>query len=153
MSGSAVSNPVPCVQDERRSGVGRRIGCAVAVAVNAALLYVVNVAPGWESWGLLTPSAAQVVGIVNASLWVGAGVNLICLMFDTPLVKALGDTLTAGFAAAVTLKTLQVFPFDVTDGWEWVLRAAFVLALFGSAVGVLVGLARVVGALFIGGRT
>lgn len=55
--------------EARRPQVGaRRIGYAVAVLVNVALLYTINAWPGWEAVPFLTEDLRLVTGLVNASI-------------------------------------------------------------------------------------
>lgn len=125
---------------------GRRLGYVIGLAVNVALLYVINVEPGWQSLSFVTPSAADVVPVANLSLMVGALVDGVYLVVDIPVVKAFGDLVTSAFAFAVAWKTWDVFPFDFsgTDfDWTPVVRVLLVVAMIGSAVGAVAAVVRV----------
>jgi hypothetical protein len=119
----------------------RQVGFGIAVGVNAALLYLLNVTPGWQSLSFLTGDAALVLGIVNLSLATGLVVNLIWVGVDAPWVRALGELLTSAVALAAALAVLDEFPFDFT-AWTfdptWLVRFVLVLAACGSAIAVLV---------------
>ena len=54
--------------------------------------------------------------------------------------RALGDLVSTGVGFAAIVRMWQVFPFDV-DGtaWEVVVRVLLVVAMFGSAVAIMVG--------------
>lgn len=125
----------------RRSRTARQVGFGIAVGVNAALLYLVNMTPGWQSMSFLTADAALVVGIVNLSLATGLVVNLIWVWVDPPWARALGELLTSAVGLAAVLAVLDVFPFDFT-AWvldpTWVVRFALVVAACGSAIAILV---------------
>jgi hypothetical protein len=121
------------------------VGYFLAVAINLALLFFLNVAPGWEVFGFLTADTAQIMPIMNASLVAGALANLVFVITDPPAVKALGDLITTAITFAVALRVWQVYPFDFTGysfDWDIVVRFALVVAMFGTAVGAVVALVR-----------
>ena len=125
----------------------RRLGYVLAISVNVALLIIINVAPGWQEWSFLTPDTDQVVPIVNLSLVVGALINLVFILADPPPVKALGDLITTVISFLVMLRLWQVFPFDFSGysfDWEPLVRIALVVGLFGTGVGAIVALVRLV---------
>jgi len=78
----------------RPANATRRAGYVVAVLVNAALVYVFNVQPGWEDMSFLTQDTSQVLWWVNLSLTAGIVANLLYLIHDARRVKALGDVVT-----------------------------------------------------------
>ncbi len=120
----------------------RRAGYLVSVLVDAVLLYLLNVRPGWQSAPFLTADASQVVGVVNLAVTAGLVANLAYVVRDDPWVKGLGDviTLTVGLVAAV--RVWQVFPFDLSTSTAWtlVVRVLLVVAVLGSAVGIVAAL-------------
>ena len=121
--------------------VARRFGYAVAVLVGAALLYLINVWPGWQVLPFLTQDTAQLLGIVNLSLIVGILVNLVNLLFDATWFKALGDLITLGIGMAVLVQIWQVFPFEFGGSsfdWALLVRWVLVLAMVGTAIGIIV---------------
>jgi hypothetical protein len=125
----------------RRPSVAvRRFGYLIAAAVNAALLYVVNVWPGWQALPFLTEDTGQVLVLVNLSLVVGVVANVVYLTYDAPWWKSLGDLVTTGVGMAVLVRVWQVFPFDF-DGasfnWALLVRVVLVVALVGAAIGVV----------------
>jgi len=129
---------VTTTRARRGSAAGRRFGYVIGAGVNAVLLYLVNVSPGWQAAPLVTPDAAQVIPILNLSLTAGLIANLVYIVVDVRAVKALGDLITTSIALAVTVRVWQVFPFDVTSGWEVLIRAFLVLCGFGCAVAIIV---------------
>ena len=128
----------------RRSRPWRRLGYLVAAAVNVAVLWIVNVQPGWSDLGFLTDDAERVVALVNVSAVVALVVNLGYLWFDGPRVRTLGDlvTTTAGLVAAA--RVLQVFPFDLDEPWSTGVRVLLVVAVVGSVIGILTDLVTLV---------
>ena len=62
---------------QRSSLAARRAGYTVAVLVNIAFLWAVNVWPGWEVAPFLTAETVTVIGAVNACIWVNLVVNVL----------------------------------------------------------------------------
>jgi hypothetical protein len=122
----------------RQPLAGRRTGYVIAVAVNAAVLFLINVWPGWDAVPFLTGDTEQVLGLVNVSLAVSVAANLAYLVHDPPWFRALGEALTAAIGFVVLVRLWQVFPFDVGSAWATVLRVLLALAALGTAIGVIV---------------
>ncbi len=128
---------------ERRPVAARRVGYAVAVLVNAALLFAVNGWPGWEALPFLTQDTTLVLGLVNASILVSLAANAVYLLHDPPWLRALGDVVTTSVGLAALVRIWQVFPLDFGDSsFDWALVAHVLLgvALVGSVIGILVSL-------------
>ena len=136
-----------------RSG-SRRLGYGIGAAINAAMLYAVNVWPGWEVLPFLTEETPLILGLVNLSLIAGVIINLVNLALDLAPVKALGDLILLGIGLAVLVRAWQVFPFDFADsGFDWALlvRAILAVAFFGSIIGIIAQLVILIRSLT--GRT
>lgn len=136
-----------------RSG-SRRLGYGIGAAINLAMLYAVNVWPGWEVLPFLTEETPLVLGLVNLSLVAGVIINLVNLVLDLAPVKTLGDLILLGIGLAVLVRVWQVFPFDFADsGFDWALlvRAILVVAFVGSIIGVIAQLVILIRSL--SGRT
>jgi hypothetical protein len=119
----------------------RRGGYLAAAALNAILIWLLLVAPGWERLTFLTEDFASLTGPVTASLLAGGLVNLVYVLVDPPWVKRLGDATTAAFACVALARTWSVFPFDVADGWVTVLRPFVGFLTVVTAISVLANLA------------
>jgi hypothetical protein len=120
---------------------GRRVGYGIAAGLNGLLLYLVNVAPGWEAVPFLTESFASVVGLLNASLAVALVVNLLWIATDPPWLRALGQVVESGLGLAVVLTLLDIFPFDVTINdldLAWLLRFVLIIIAIATGIGMLV---------------
>ncbi len=130
----------------RRPGVSRA-GHAVAVVINLVLLYVVNVWPGWDAVPFLTPDTTQVLGLVNASLWVSAVAETTYVITTSAWWRALGDAVTTGVGLAATIQIWQVFPFDLSSGWDVAARVFLGIAIVGSLVGIVAAISRFIRAL------
>ncbi len=121
----------------------RRFGYVVAILVNAAMLYAVNAWPGWEEVPVLTTDTEQVIGWVTASIVTSLVANAIYLVRDPPWLRSLGDVITTSVGLGALVKVWQVFPFDVasdSSGWGLVARILLVVAIVGSAIGIVTGL-------------
>ncbi|HET8595303.1 MAG TPA: hypothetical protein VFM07_08650, partial [Intrasporangium sp.] len=128
----------------------RRLGYTIAVAVNAVLIYLVNVAPGWDAVPFLTPATTEVLPWVNASMIAGVVANAVYVAWDPTWFKALGDIVTTSIGIVAMVRIWQVFPFDFA-GWsfDWTLVAKFALGfgIGGSIVAILVALVTLVRSL------
>ena len=136
-----------------RSG-SRRLGYLIAAVINGAMLYAVNVWPGWEVLPFLTEETPLILDLVNLSLIAGMIINIVNLVFDLAPVKALGDLILLGIGLAVLVRAWQVFPFDFADsGFDWALlvRAILAVAFFGSIIGIIAQLVILIRSL--SGRT
>ena len=148
---SASSHPhVPSADVLARPRPGsRRVGYAVAVAVNLALLYLLNRTPGWQEVPFLTDAMARCIGVVNLSIAAGLAANLVYLVWDPEWLRALGDLMTTCAGLLAMLRLWQVWPFDFPSGTPWDLLAhiAFALGLFGGVVGIIASTVRYVRAI------
>ncbi|GAA4413406.1 hypothetical protein GCM10023168_36310 [Fodinibacter luteus] len=120
----------------------RRVGYAVAVAVNAVMLYLVNRSPGWEALPFLTPETTEVLGLVNASIVAGVVANLVYLAWDPPWVRALGDVVTTSIGLTALVQIWQVWPIDLDSGWTLVARWVIGIGIVGSVIGIIGALVR-----------
>lgn len=131
------------VAGRRQSSASRRAGYAAAMVIDAMLLFAIEVWPGWRSVDVLTPEAAAVVVWVDAALVVGILVNLLNLLFDRRWLKAVGDLLTTVIGLISAIVAWNIFPFDfsgVGGAWEIVARVFLIIAIGGSAIGIIVAL-------------
>ena len=126
----------------KRHAVGdRRVGYVVAVLVNAAVLYAVNVWPGWQALPFLTEDMRLVLGLVNASMLVSIVANMVYFVADPRWLKALGDIVTTAVGIAALVRMWQIFPFDFSGSsfdWALVVRVAMGVAIGGSAIALVV---------------
>lgn len=132
---------------QRPSRASRRLGYTVGLVVNAALLFVVNVRPGWEAVPVLTDDVRLVLGLVNASIVVGLLANALYVVSDPPWVKALGDVAQNIVGVAAIVRIWQVFPLDFGDAsfnWDVLARWFLAVGIGGSVIGMLAGLVTLV---------
>ena len=124
--------------DKTVTSRGGNVGSAL---VNAAMLWGINIWPGWQVLPFLTSDMTHVLGIINASLTAGIVVNLIFVVIRNRGIMALGNLVVLGIGLAAVLRLWEVFPFDFGDswsGWPVVVRVLLVLGIAGSIIGALV---------------
>jgi hypothetical protein len=127
-----------------------RFGYAVAIAVNAAMLYVAQNLLTWNLFSWVTEAWEDVLPIVSFSLLFSILVNLIYLAYDQPWFKALTQAIVGGIGLMVTIRIYQVFPFDFSAyafDWTVVAKAALILAMVGTTIGMIVEAAKFIRAL------
>jgi hypothetical protein len=118
----------------------RRVGYLVAIAVDAALLFIVDKLSAWDL-AFLTNDLDRVTPIISLSLLVGAAVNAAFLIYDPQWFKSLGQISSLGVSLAATMRIYDVFPFDFnqyTFEWAILVRIGLVVAIMGTLVGLLV---------------
>jgi hypothetical protein len=156
MTGSSTAAVVrrPRQPAERPPRGARRVGYASAAVVNLVLIWLLNVAPGWEWLTILTDEFASLVGLITASLVVGAAIDLAYVVADPPWMKRLGDAITSAFACVILARTWAIFPFDLDDwwsGWENLLRIGIGFLTVVTAIAVVVNLVLLIRAVVEGG--
>jgi hypothetical protein len=126
-----------------RTGVtdaAKRIGYAIAVGVNAVMLYVVNNLLAWEVPAFLTEEFERVLPVLNISIVASIVVNLMYVAYDAPWFKSLGQVVLSAIALVATIRTLEVFPFDFARydfNWEVVARGCLILATVAIVIGLI----------------
>ena len=137
----------------RPSRATRAAGYTIAAVVNSALLYVVNVFPGWQAAPFVTSSAAEVVPILNASLTVAVVGNLINVLVDRRWMRAVTEIVGSIVSLIFIVATWMVFPFRFDDpSIDWALITRVVLG-FAAAACVISVIAQVVVLVTAGART
>jgi hypothetical protein len=133
----------------RTSPASRRVGYAIAVAVNTLILYLINIWPGWDAFSFLTDDFVRVLYLVNVSLVVSAAVNVLYLVYDARWFVALGGLVTTGVGLVVLTRIWQVFPFAFSSDFNWalVVRVLLVLAMVGSGIALIVQSVQLVAGL------
>lgn len=133
------SAPEPTRAKPRQSVAARRFGYAVAIAVNALLIFLIYVEPGWRVLPFLTEDATAVIALVVLSIFVSIAVNLVWIAYDPLWLKSLGDLVTTIVSIVVLARILTVFPFSfpADSPWELVVRIFLIVGLVGSCIGVI----------------
>ena len=123
----------------------RRIGYGVAIAVNVALLIVVNNVLEWGWFGWLTEDFNDVLPLINLSLAATIVANAAYFANDGPVFKGVLELVLNVISLIVVIRILQVFPFDFTaysSTWETVARWIHIVAIIGISVALLVQMVR-----------
>ena len=128
----------------RPSRAARRFGYVVAIALNAVMLYAINVWPGWDVVPFLTGDTVDVLDAVNASIVVTLAANAVYLFRDPPRVRALGDIVTTVVGLVAMVVIWRVFPLDLSSGWETVARVLLAIGIVGSGIAIVTGIVRLV---------
>lgn len=142
LTGPAHPTPAhPTPAHPRPHTVAHKFGYLIAITVNAALFYLINVEPGWQVLPFLTPETPQVLGLINFSLVTAIVINTVYVLYDAPWCKALGGFLLATIGLAVLQRMWVVFPFAFTGGWPVLLiHALLVVAIVGTVMAMIVDL-------------
>jgi hypothetical protein len=141
------SPPEPRQKQPRAPRGARMVGYLLAIAINAAFIWFVNVAPGWRWLPFLSEDFSRVAGLVTLSFVISVLVNLVYLGLDPPWLKRLGDALTAAVAVVVMYQLFRIFPFDFGQqwaGWETPVRVLLGLGSAGAAIAVIANLGMLV---------
>lgn len=123
----------------------RKFGYLVGVMVNAVVLVLVNVRPGWQVLPFLTEGFLDVLWLINMSLVASAVVNLAYLWYDPAWFKSVCQVGASAIGLVAAIRTLQVFPFDFSAyafNWAVLTRVVLIVAVFGSVVAIVVELVR-----------
>jgi len=124
---------------ERPSTASRRAGYVVAAAINAALLWLIHVWPGWDAVPFLAADFETVLWLIDVSLVVTIALNLLYLIRDPRRLTAAGAVVTTAIGLAAAVRMLQVFPFDFGDSdfWPVVFRVLLWVAVVGAVIGII----------------
>ena len=123
----------------RPSRASRRGGYVIAGVINAVLLWLIHVWPGWDAVPFLTGDFTAVLWLVDVSLVVTIALNLVYLVRDPRWLTAAGAVLTTAIGLAAVVRLLQVFPFDFGGSGFWppVFRILLWVALVGSVIAII----------------
>ena len=125
---------------QRPTAAARRLGYGVGAVVNVALLYAVNIWPGWEVLPFLTAGTASVLVLVNLSIISNLTANAVYLVYDAAWLKSLGTVLTTTVGMITLVRIWQVFPFDFGESsfnWQLVTRILLIIGIVGSDIGII----------------
>lgn len=126
---------------KRPSTASRRTGYLIGALINAAVLYVLFVEPGWRELPVLTEDTTRVLGLFSLSLAVTIAGNLIYLVNDAKWVVALGGAVMMVVGIAMLTQIWRVFPFDFSDtpvNWALIARVVLVVSITGCVIGLIV---------------
>jgi hypothetical protein len=137
--------------EKRPSVASRRTGYVAGAVINAVLLWLLHVWPGWDAVPFLTADVETVLWLIDLSLVVTIALNLLYLIRDPRWLTAAGAVVTTSIGLTAAIRMLQVFPFDLGDSgfWPVVFRVLLWVAVVGATIGLIanvVALARALGA-------
>ena len=141
------TGPAPAVG---RLRVPTRSGYVVAIVLNLAFLFVVNNLLAWDLIPFLTGDFARVLWILDLSLLATIAVNLVYLGYDPAWFKSVCQIFLGGISMLVSIRMLQVFPFDFTRyqfDWEPVARFVMILGIVAVGIGIVVEVVKLVRSL------
>ena len=121
------------------STASRRAGYAIGAAINAVLLWLIHVWPGWDAVPFLAADFQTVLWVVDLTLIVTIALNLIYVVRDPRWLTAAGAIVATALGLAAAVRMLQVFPFDLGDSdlWPVVFRVLLWVAIVGSVIGII----------------
>lgn len=118
--------------------VGRKVGYVVAAGVNLFALWVANQLLSWAWPPFLTGAFEELLPILTVSFVASAAVNLLWVVWEPAWFRHLAQAALDAIGVAVVVRTWQVFPFDLSSGWETAARVALVLAVVAIGVATVV---------------
>src|SRR5699024_8496910 len=89
----------------------RRVGYVISIAINVAMLIIVQNLLGWGWLPFLTADFAEVVPWISLSLIASIVVNVVYQLDDSQIVKSAGQIGVNLISIWVTYTILTVFPF------------------------------------------
>jgi hypothetical protein len=138
-----MTSTMPTKVKKQPSVAARRTGYVFSIVINAALIFGINVWPGWDVLPFLSGEFGTLVGLINASILVSLAVQVVYLFRDGKPVKQLGDIASMVLPIIIGIRMWQVFPFDFGDqtfDWELVFRIAIGVGVVGMAIAIVVNL-------------
>lgn len=137
----------PSSASATRRPTGKAAGYVVAIVVNVILLVAVNTGVLWDLLPFVTADIDRVVPLLNLSLAASAIVNAAYLAYDATWFTGLTQVVVLSLSMLVTVRLLQVFPFDFAGSdvpWETLLRVGLLFAIVGVAIAMIVEAVRFV---------
>jgi riboflavin transporter FmnP len=126
------------------TATGRVLFHVLGALGNVLILVALHVWPGWDVVPFLTGETPRVLGLLDAALVAGIVVHLVQLAGGPGWLTPAGLVVTSAFGMAVSAWAFQVFPFDLTGGWETVVRGLLVVSVVGSAIAAVAALVSMV---------
>jgi hypothetical protein len=129
----------------RASQAGRRVGYVIAIIINLAFLYLINVMPGWTAIDVLTAEFTTVLWIINLSLLLSVAANVAYIAYDSTWFKASCEFTLAAISLIIAIRMYQVFPFDFATfafNWTVLARLIIVAVMIGSLIAMVVNAVR-----------
>ena len=134
----------PSPSDELKR-VGRRFAYGLAIAINIAILVIVQNLTSWDVLPFITSDFDSVVPWISFSLVVTILANAVYMAADDAAVRAGGDVITNLASLLATWQVFVVYPFDFSQyefAWDFVARLVLVVAIVGTIAGAIVAMTK-----------
>ena len=125
----------------------RRLGYAIAIGVQTALLIVVNNLVEWDLLPFITEEFNDLVPYVNVSLVAGMLVNAASIAFDPRWFRSLTQVILNVISVVVIVQTYRIFPFDFSGSdfnWTALTRTILVVLMVLITIGTIGEIAKMV---------
>ena len=129
----------------------RRVGYAALIGINILAFWIVHNLLDWGWPPFLTSDFEQLLWLIDISIAFNVLFSVIYMWFDPAWFQAATQVVVNAIALILSIKTLQVFPFDFSRydfNWGALAQGILILGIVGSAIGIiteLVKLARAAG--------
>lgn len=139
----------PAATPSTRPGVpaDRRVGYVLAIAVNGLMVWISHRLLDWGWPGFLTEAYDDVLWLITVSLLASMAANAAFLLYDRGRFRPFADLVVAAIGFLLMIRIWVVFPFDFSGyarDWSWLVRMVAVIAIGGTAIGVIVNLVKLI---------
>lgn len=134
---------------KEKSPGARRLGYLIAIVVNVILLYLFNYwVPAQDFRVLLEDKYFQILPVLNFSIWLTIGINILQLAVDPFWLRVSLKTVQNAVGIYFMYLLFVVFPFDLTPmlggAWNIYFRYIFLLAAIATLIGTVIELVKAV---------
>ena len=125
---------------------------SISIAINVAMLVIVQNLLEWGWLPFLTDEFADVVPWISLSLVASIVANIIYQIDDSLIVESMQVKIADNMISVwATYTVLTIFPFDFSGyafDWEVVARVALIFAIVGAGIAALVEAIKLVSAIW-----
>jgi len=143
--------------ERRRPSKGtRRIGYGIAIAVQIALLILVNNLVEWNIAPSITDEFNDLVPYINVSLVASMVANAVYFAFDPRWFKSFTQAILNVISLVVIVQIYRIFPFDFSGSdfnWTALVRTGLIVLMILVAIGIIGEVVKMVQALATEGTT
>ena len=140
----------PATSQVRITQGAKRFGYFVAAVANGVMLWIAHNLLDWDLFPWLTQEFDDLLPILTTSFVVSIVVNLLYVGYDAKWFKSLTQIPVNAIGLFVSIRVWQVFPFDFSAydfPWRTLARAVIIVAIVGTAIGLIVETAKFLRAL------
>jgi hypothetical protein len=140
----------PTVSARAQPTAGKRFGYVVAIGCNGVALYIARHLLEWGWPRFLTEQFDDVLPLITVSFVYGMVTNAFLVLYDRQWFKSSVNVGGSVIAFVVTLRLLQVYPFDFAGyatNWSWLVTILLILGMVGTAIAAVAEAVRVVTSL------